>query len=113
MESNRQKKVARLIQKDLSGIFLEESKSCYSGIMITITHVFVSKDFSLAKIYLSLFPDKNKLTVFENIKQKKFQFKHKLSFKLKNQLRKTPDLVFYLDNSLEHYQTINQILKDI
>ena len=55
MESNRQKKVARLIQKDLSGIFLEESKSLYSGIMITITHVFVSKDFSIAKIYLRLF----------------------------------------------------------
>ena len=55
MESNRQKKVARLIQKDLSDIFLQESKDYYNGIMITITHVFVSKDFSVAKIYLSLF----------------------------------------------------------
>ena len=55
MESNRQKKVARLIQKDLSDIFLLESKNCYQNIMITITHVFISKDLSMAKIYLSLF----------------------------------------------------------
>ena len=113
MESNRQKKVARLIQKDLSDIFLEETKSSYNNIMITITHVFVSKDFSVAKIYLSLFPDKNKLAVFEDIKQRKFFFKHKLSFKLKNQMRKTTELVFYIDNSLEHYEKIDQILKDI
>ena len=60
MESNRQKKVARLIQKDLSEIFLHKCKDQYRGIMNTITHVFVSKDFSIAKIYLSLFPDKKK-----------------------------------------------------
>ena len=54
MESNRQKKVARLIQKDLADIFLQETKNYYQGVMITITHVFVSKDFSVAKIYLSL-----------------------------------------------------------
>ena len=113
MESNRQKKVARLIQKDLSDIFLNESKSFYNGIMITITHVFVSKDLSVAKIYLSFFPEKNKLLVFKDIEQKKLQIKHKLSFKFKHQMRKTPDLVFYMDNSMEHYENINQILKDI
>jgi len=113
MESNRQKKVARLIQKDLSDIFLQESKNYYNGIMITITHVFVSKDFSVAKIYLSLFPDKNKVDVFTDIQQKTSSIKHQLSIKLKNQMRKTPDLVFYIDNSLEHYATIDGILKDL
>ena len=63
MESNRQKKVARLIQKDLSDIFLQESKKYYQHVMITITHVFVSKDFSVAKVYLSLFPENKKLDV--------------------------------------------------
>ena len=71
MESNRQKKVARLIQKDLSDIFLLESKNLYQNIMITITHVFVSKDLSIAKIYLSLFPERNKEQVFEDIKKMK------------------------------------------
>ena len=78
MESNRQKKVARLIQKDLSDIFLQESKNFYQGIMITITHVFISKDFSTAKIYLSLFPETNKLEIFEDI-QKRMEGNEKLA----------------------------------
>ena len=73
----------------------------------------ISKDFSIAKIYLSLFPDKNKIAVFEDIKKHNYSIKHELSYKLKNQMRKTPDLLFFLDNSLEHYENINQILKDI
>ena len=113
MESQRQKKVSRLIQKDLSAIFLQESKSLYTGVMISITHVFVSKDLSLAKVYLSLFPENKKSEIFEDIKFKTKHFKHKLAAKFKNQMRKTPDLVFYIDNSLDHYESINKILKDI
>ena len=113
MESQRQKKVSRLIQKDLSAIFLQESKSQFFGVMISITHVFVSKDLSLAKVYLSIFPDNKKSDLFEDITLKTKHFKHKLAFRLKDQMRKTPDLVFYLDNSLDHYESINKILKDI
>ena len=113
MESNRQKKVARLIQKDLSEIFLHKSKNYYQGIMITITHVIISKDLSVAKVYLSLFPDKNKQHLFSEINAQKHSIKHELSYKLKHQMRKTPDLLFFLDNSLDHYDTINHILKDI
>ena len=113
MESNRQKKVARLIQKDLSDIFLQESKKYYQHVMITITHVFVSKDFSVAKVYLSLFPENKKLDVFEQIQVRKTMIKHQLASKLKNQMRKTPNLIFYLDKSLDHYERIDEILKDI
>ena len=113
MESNRQKKVARLIQKDLSDIFLYMTKSSYKGIMITITHVFVSKDFSVSKIYLSFFPNENKKEIFQDIQKQKHVIKHQLSIKLKNQMRKTPELNFFIDNSLEHYDNINKILKDI
>ena len=113
MESNRQKKVARLIQKDLSQIFLLQYRDNYQGIMITITHVIVSKDLSIAKIYLSLFPDDSKHVLFEHIKSQKSIIKHALSNKVKHQMRKVPDLVFFLDNSLSHYDDINQLLKDI
>ena len=113
MESNRQKKVARLIQKDLSDIFLHLTKNSYQGMMITITHVFVSKDFSVAKIYLSIFPEEKKMDVFNDIQSQKNVIKHQLSLKLKNQMRKTPMLNFFIDNSLEHYDNINKILKDI
>lgn len=113
MESNRQKKVARLIQKDLSDIFLYLTKTNYQGMMITITHVFVSKDFSVAKIYLSFFPEEHKIDAFNDIQKQKHIIKHQLSIKLKNQMRKTPELNFFIDNSLEHYDNINRILKDI
>ena len=104
MESNRQKKVARLIQKDLSEIFLHKSKNNYHGLMITITHVIITKDFSIAKIYLSVFPDKDKISVFEDIKKHSHSIKHELSYKLKNQMRKTPDLLFFL-GSVKSTQT--------
>lgn len=113
MESQRQKKVARLIQRDLSDIFLQASREYYVGMMVTITHVFVSKDLSMAKVYLSLFPDQKKQEVFESIQLKRSHIKHQLSLKLKDQMRKTPDLIFYIDNSLDHYEKINKILKDI
>ena len=113
MESNRQKKVARLIQKDLSEIFLHKCKSQYQGTMITITHVFVSRDFSVAKIYLSLFPEHKKESVFQDLESQKSSIKHALSNKMKNQMKKTPDLLFFIDNSLSHYDSIDKILKDI
>ena len=113
MESNRQKRVARLIQKDLSEIFLQKCKNHYPGVMITITHVSVSKDLSFAKIYFSIFPDQKKMQIFDEIKNKKSSIRHELSYKLKHQMRKTPDLLFFIDNSLAHYESINQILKDI
>ncbi|MBJ04992.1 MAG: ribosome-binding factor A [Flavobacteriales bacterium] len=111
MESNRQKKVGRLIQKDLSHIFLKDSSIHYSGVMVSVTHVMITKDLSQAKVYLSLFPKKS--NVFEFLKSRSSQIRHQLSSKLKNQLRKTPDLFFYLDNSQEHYDNISSILKDI
>ena len=113
METQRQKRVSRLIQKDLSAIFIQESKSKYRGIMISITHVMVSKDFSVAKIYISLFPNDTKDLIFDEIKQSSKYYKHKLSLILKNQMRKTPKLLFYLDNSLNHYEKIDKILGDI
>tara|TARA_B100000902_G_C27303047_1_gene913906 strand:- start:598 stop:939 length:342 start_codon:yes stop_codon:yes gene_type:complete len=113
MESNRQKKVSRLIQKDLAEIFLQKSKNQYQGIMISITHVVVSKDLSVAKVYFSLFPEKDKKVIFEDIKNQQSLIKHELSSKIKNQMRKTPELHFFLDNSHEHYENINNILKGI
>ena len=111
MESNRQKKVARLVQKDLSQIFLQDSRVHYSSVMVSVTHVLITKDLSQAKVYLSLFP--KRLDVFEEITLRRLKIKHQLSCKLKNQLRKTPDLFFYIDNSQEHYDNISSLLKDI
>ena len=111
MQFTRSHKVSRLIQKDLSEIFLSESKTIFKGLLITVTHVFISKDFSVAKVYFSLFPTKEKDAFFKNINQRKKKIKIMLAQKTKNQLRKIPELVFYIDNSMDHYEEVDSLLK--
>ena len=111
MEFTRSHKVSRLIQKDLSEIFLSESKTIFKGLLITVTHVFISKDFSVAKVYLSLFPTKEKDAFLKNINQRKKKIKIMLAQKTKNQLRKIPELVFFIDNSMDHYEEVDSLLK--
>ena len=82
MEYSRSHKVSRLIQKDLSEIFLNQSKTHFNGLLITVTHVFISKDFSVAKVYLSLFPTKNKDSFLNKINSRKKNIKLMLAKKL-------------------------------
>ncbi len=111
MEFTRSHKISRLIQKDLSEIFLSHSKSHFKGLLITVTHVFVSKDFSVAKVYLSLFPTKKKEAFLNTINQRKKNIKIMLAHKTRFQLRKIPELFFYIDNSMDHYEEVDSLLK--
>ena len=111
MQFSRNEKISRLIQKELSGIFLNEGKNYFQGLIITVTHVFLSKDFSSAKVYLSFFPTKKKEYFLEKINKKKKTIKNHFCFQTKGQLRKTPELFFYLDNSIDHYEEIDTLLK--
>tara|TARA_B100001250_G_scaffold321984_1_gene285151 strand:+ start:840 stop:1175 length:336 start_codon:yes stop_codon:yes gene_type:complete len=111
VQFTRSHKVSRLIQKDLSEIFLSESKTNFKGLLITVTHVFISKDFSVAKVYLSLFPTKKKDAFLSTINQRKKNIKVLLAQKTRNQLRKIPDLFFYIDNSMDHYEEVDSLLK--
>ena len=111
MEFTRSHKVSRLIQKDLSEIFLNESKTNFSGLLISVTHVFISKDFSTAKVYLSLFPTKNKESFLKKINSRKKNIKLLLAKKTRSQLRKIPEIFFYIDNSIDHYEEVNDLLK--
>ena len=110
MESTRQKKVSRLIQKDLSEI-LQQTGRDLGGKLITVTVVRMSPDLSVAKIYLSIFPlgkDENPL---EKIKTKTSHIRHELGLRVKNQLRIVPELIFYIDDSLDYIEKIDNILK--
>ena len=111
MEYSRSHKVSRLIQKDLSEIFLNQSKSHFNGLLITVTHVFISKDFSVAKVYLSLFPTKNKESFLKKINSRKKNIKLMLAKKTRSQLRKIPEIFFYIDNSIDHFEEVNALLK--
>lgn len=113
MESKRQQKFARLIQKDLSEIFQRDAKSMFNGAFVTVTEVKVSPDLSLAKVYLSFLLAKNKNALLEDIKEKGKAIRQMLAVKIKNQARIIPELHFYLDESLEYAAKIDNLLSNI
>ena len=73
--------------------------------------MFISKDFSVAKVYLSLFPTKNKDTFLHKINSRKKNIKLMLAKKTRSQLRKIPEIFFYIDNSIDHFEEVNALLK--
>ena len=112
MESPRQKKIATLLQQEIAQMLQGAvRKERVANLLISVTKVSITVDLSIAKIYLSLFPPEKALEVLEGIQSNSFQVKHDLAKLLKNQLRKIPDLVFCLDDSLDYIQKIDEALE--
>ena len=111
MKSNRKDKVSRLIQKELSSIFQNDYQHIFNGIIVSITTVRISVDFSYAKIFLSIFPVKKPQEVVSLINKIKPRIRLDLGKKIRNQLRIVPDLQFYLDDSSEYSSEIERLLK--
>ena len=112
METTRQNKISRLIQKDMADILQREGKDLFHGIMISVTQVRVSPDLSIARVYLSIFPsEKGKATVLE-IKSMHSKLRGQLGLKVGKQLRIVPQLDFYLDDSLDYIDNIDRLLKE-
>jgi ribosome-binding factor A len=101
-----------LIQKEIGDIFQRNSSSIYPGIMLTVTVVRVTPDLSLAKIYISVFPTDKQDKVLEAINQTNKNLRHELGKRVKNQLRVIPELSFYIDDSLDYAENINNLLKE-
>lgn len=110
-ESTRQKKVGRLVQKELAGIFQRESRNLFEGAMITVTVVRVSPDLSYARVYLSLFQAKKPDALIANIKLMKKEIRRRLGELVGKQLRIIPDLDFFIDDSLDYFENIDRLLK--
>lgn len=113
MDSTRQQKVSRLIQKDLSSIFQFESGGMYAHAMITVTQVRVSSDLSVAKTYLSIFSTGSidKKDVLEKIKQNTKEIRRNLGNRIGRQVRVIPELEFFIDDSLDYIENIEKLLK--
>jgi ribosome-binding factor A len=112
METTRQHKISRLIQKDLSDIFQRESKTLFHGAMITVTKVHVTSDLSIAKIYLSLFATRDKNGLINDIKLHTREIRFKLGRRIAHQIRVVPDLHFFMDDSLDYIEKIEKLLDD-
>jgi len=110
-ESTRQKKVARLIQKEVAEIFLRKGNEYAPGKMVSITKVRVSPDLSYAKIYISVFPSANHEEVLNSITGHAHKIRFDLGHKVKSQLRIVPEIAFFIDDSLDYIEKIDKLLK--
>ena len=111
MESTRLQKVSRLLQKELGSYFQRESRTVCGGQMVSVTAARVSSDLSIAKIYLSIFPsDKSKETL-TLIKSQVKAIRYHLGQKVHNQLRIIPELEFFIDDSLDYIEKIEELIK--
>lgn len=110
METTRQNKISRLLQKELSDIFLGETRKTH-GIIISVSVVRVSPDLSTAKAYLSIFPPEKSAEMIANINANAKTIRYELSQHVRFQLRKTPELSFFLDDSLDYIENIDSLLK--
>ncbi len=111
MESNRQKKIAGIIQKDIAELLQNDARSGMKGVIISITKVNVTSDLSQAKIYVSVFPQKDRDTVIKGIQEHTSQIRYELAQRTKNQLRRMPELLFFIDDTLDYIESIDNALK--
>lgn len=111
-ETNRQKKIGILIQHDLTEIIRQElQKTGNRGIIVSVTKVRVTSDLSIAKAYVSIFPNDQASAIMEDLQRHRLQLKHQVAVKTKHQLRKMPELLLFLDDSLSYIQGIEEAVK--
>ena len=110
MESTRQAKISRLLQKELSEIFRQQTAKTH-GTIVSVSAVRVSPDLSVAKAYLSVFPSEKAQEVMENINISAKTIRYEIAQKVRFQLRKTPELQFYLDDTLDYLEKIDTLLE--
>ncbi|MDY4043676.1 MAG: 30S ribosome-binding factor RbfA [Marinifilaceae bacterium] len=111
MDSIRQNKVSRLIQRDLSEMFQKECREFTQGAMLSVTTVRVSPDLSYARIYLSIFPSNRAEEVLKTLEEKNKSIRFILGKKIGKQTRIIPELKFFVDDSLDYIDKIDNLLK--
>ena len=109
METTRQAKISRLLQKELSEIFRMQTAKL-RGVLVSVSTVRVSPDLSIARAYLSVFPSDKAKEILDSINHNAKTIRYELAQKVRYQLRKTPELAFYLDDSLDYLENIDNLL---
>jgi ribosome-binding factor A len=110
METTRQNKIARLLQKELSDIFLLQAKSM-PGVLVSVSAVRISPDLSVARAYLSVFPSDKGDELIKNINAGMKSIRYELGTRVRHQLRIIPELKFFIDDSLDYLEKIDALLK--
>lgn len=109
METTRQNKIARLIQKELSDIFQKQTRATH-GILVSVSAVRISPDLSVARAYLSIFPSEKGEEIIRNINANAKTIRYELGNRVRHQLRIIPEIKYFLDDSLDYLEHIDQLL---
>ncbi len=110
MQETRQNKIARLLQKELSIIFQQQTRAT-RGTMVSVTRVKISPDLSVCTAYLSIFPSEKAEQMLRNITANEKQVRYELGTRVRHQLRIIPELRFFIDDSLDYIERIDELLK--
>jgi ribosome-binding factor A len=110
METTRQNKISRLIQKELSDIFLLQTKAM-NGVLVSVSVVRISPHMSVARAYLSVFPSERSEEIVKNINNNMKSIRYELGNRVRHQLRIIPELKFFVDDSLDYIENIDRLLK--
>ena len=110
METTRQNKISRLIQKELSDIFLQQTKAM-NGVLVSVSVVRISPDMSIVRAYLSVFPSERSEEIVKNINDNTKSIRFELGNRVRHQLRIIPELKFFVDDSLDYIENIDRLLK--
>ena len=109
MDSTRQNKVARLIQKELSELFMEQTRRM-RGVIVSVSQCRISPDMSVCRVYLSVFPSERAQEIVGNITANQRQLRYDLGTRMRHQLRIIPELKFFVDDSLDYAEHIDELL---
>lgn len=110
METTRQQKIARLIQKELGDIFLLQTKATH-GILVSVSAVRISPDMSVCRAYLSVFPSNRAKEIVDNINANVKSIRYDIGTRMRHQLRIIPEFKFFVDDSLDYIDHIDELLK--
>ena len=110
MQETRQNKIARLLQKELSLIFQQQTRATH-GVMVSVTRTKISPDLSICTAYLSVFPSEKGEEILANINASQKSIRYELGTRVRNQLRIIPELRFFIDDSLDYIERIDELLK--
>jgi ribosome-binding factor A len=110
-ESNRQRKIAGILQQDVVDVLQKSAQEGMKGVIITATKVNVTVDLGLAKVYLSIFPSEKRDEIIKGIVSNTPLIRHELAKRTRNQLRRMPELAFFADDSLDYIEGIDHALQ--
>ncbi|AZJ33380.1 MULTISPECIES: 30S ribosome-binding factor RbfA [Tenacibaculum] len=110
-ETNRQRKIAGVLQQDLVDVLQRAAQDGMKGVIISVSKVSVTADLGVAKVYLSVFPSEKRDEIIEGVKSNTPLIRHELAQRTKNQLRRMPELLFFGDDSLDYIEDIDKSLK--